>query len=177
VEDTQCVAFLQWALPRLGMRWAGFRKVRGQVCKRLGRRLAELGLRDLDSYRALLERDPDEWAALDALTHITISRFYRDQGVFAMLGAEVLPALAATGRMRVWSAGCASGEEAYTLAIMWELRLAEHFPAVRLRVLATDVDETMLARARRGCYPAGSLRELPDAWKKTAFVVRGTSCA
>jgi chemotaxis protein methyltransferase CheR len=68
--------------------------------------------------------------------------------------------------VRVWSAGCASGEEPYTLAIGWRL---SGLPAARLRVLATDADETMLARAGRGCYPAGSLRELPDAWRLAAF--------
>jgi chemotaxis protein methyltransferase CheR len=176
VEDRQCVTFLQWALPHLGMRWAGFRKVRRQVCKRLGRRLTELGLSDLDAYRALLDRDPEEWARLEVLTHITISRFHRDRGTFAFLEAEVLPALAdgqRVGALRAWSAGCASGEEAYTLAIMWELGLAERFPTVTLRILATDVEETMLARARRGCYGASSLRELPERWRTAAFVSRG----
>lgn len=173
MEDSQCVPFLQWALPRLGMRWAGFRRVRGQVCKRLGRRLAELGLPDLDAYRALLERDPDEWGRLDVLTHITISRFYRDRGVFRFLEAEVLRDLAAGGGVRAWSAGCASGEEAYTLSIMWELGLAERFPSARFEVLASDVDEAMLRRARRGCYRAGSLRELPERWRTAAFMQCG----
>jgi chemotaxis protein methyltransferase CheR len=175
VDDSDCVAFLQWALPRLGMRWAGFRRVRGQVCKRLRRRLAELGLADLVAYRAHLERDGDEWARLERLTHITISRFHRDRGTFAALWDEVLPALAAAaaargdGSLRVWSAGCASGEEAYTVAIGWRLSVAMGAPGVRLSVLATDVDEAMLARARRGCYAAGSLRELPESWRVAAF--------
>lgn len=175
MEDSQCVAFLQWALPRLGMRWAGFRKVRRQVGKRLGRRLAELGLPDLDAYRALLDSDPEEWARLEVMTHITISRFHRDRGTFAFLQAEVLPELVrarGAGAMQAWSAGCASGEEAYTLAIMWELELAERFPAVTLRILGTDVEEAMLARARRGCYGAGSLRELPERWRTMAFTAR-----
>ena len=60
VKDTDCIGFLQWALPRLGLCWAGFRRVRGQVCKRLRRRLAELGLRDLAAYRALLETHREE---------------------------------------------------------------------------------------------------------------------
>jgi len=129
---------------------------------------------DSDSYRALLESDPDEWPRLERLTHITISRFHRDRGTFEFLLADVLPTLAGSAAVvRAWSAGCASGEEAYTLAIMWELGLAERFPAVTFRVLATDVDETMLARARRGCYSAGSLRELPEAWKTAAFAARG----
>src|SRR5690349_18107587 len=90
------------------------------------------------------------WVTLEALTHITISRFYRDRGVFGFLAAEVLPDLAASGRVRAWSAGCASGEEAYTLSIMWELELAERFPSAKFAVLASDVEEAMLGRARRG---------------------------
>lgn len=175
MDDSDCVAFLQWALQRLGMRWGGFRKVRRQVCKRLRRRLAELELPDLEAYRARLERDPEEWVGLERLTHVTISRFHRDTRTFDLLWAEVLPALAAGALargdyvVRAWSVGCASGEEAYTLAIGWRLSVANGAPAVRLRVLATDVDETMLSRARRGCYRAGSLRELPEAWRFAAF--------
>jgi chemotaxis protein methyltransferase CheR len=156
------------------MRWAGFRKVRRQICKRLGRRLAELGLPDLDAYRALLESDPDEWPRLERLTHITISRFHRDRGTFEFLLADVLPTLAGSaGAVRAWSVGCASGEEPYTLSIMWELALAERFPSARFEVLASDVEEAMLGRARRGCYGAGSLRELPERWRTAAFTARG----
>jgi chemotaxis protein methyltransferase CheR len=174
MNDSQCVAFLQWALPQLGMRWAGFRKVRRQVCKRLRRRLAELGLTDLHVYRAYLQRHPEEWAVLDGLTHITISRFYRDRGVWAFLQREVLPVLAAGALARnsetieVWSTGCASGEEAYTLAIMWQLELGPSF-ALAIRILATDVDAPILRRARRGCFAAGSLTELPERWRAAAF--------
>jgi chemotaxis protein methyltransferase CheR len=73
--DRRRVDFLQWALPRLGLRWAGFRKVRRQVCRRLRRRLGELELADLDAYREHLEAHPEEWTVLDALIPITISRF------------------------------------------------------------------------------------------------------
>jgi chemotaxis protein methyltransferase CheR len=132
-------------------------------------------LPDLDAYRLHLERDPEEWSRLEALTHITISRFHRDRGTFEFLRAEVLPALAAArgaGALRAWSAGCASGEEAYTLAIMWRLVFADRCPGVTLQVLATDVEETMLDRARRGCYRPGNLRELPESWRTVGFVAR-----
>jgi chemotaxis protein methyltransferase CheR len=178
-----CVEFLQWALPRLGLRWAGFRRVRGQVCKRLRRRVLELELGDLAGYRAYLEAHPDEWAALEAVTHITISRFNRDRGVFAGVAGEVLPALSraaaerGSGALEAWSAGCASGEEAYTLAIIWRLEIAPPIPGLAIRILATDVDDAMLERARRGCYGAASLRELPDAWRAAAFAERdGAFC-
>jgi len=179
MNDTQCVAFLQWALPQLGMRWAGYRKVRRQVCNRARRRASELGLSDLSGYRMYLEAHSEEWAVLDSLTPITISRFYRDHGTFDFLAQEVLPALAAQARedgrdtLKVWSAGCASGEEPYTLAIIWELELAGWFPTIALRILATDVHPAMLDRARRACYSDGSMRELPGRWRTEAFEVRG----
>jgi chemotaxis methyl-accepting protein methylase len=93
--DRRCVEFLQWALPRLGLRWAGFRKVRRQVCRRLRSRLEQLELTDLDAYRVHLDAHPEEWSVLDSLTPITITRFYRDAEVFAALEHEVLPVLAA----------------------------------------------------------------------------------
>src|SRR4051794_1629116 len=108
-EPDPCVAFLQWALPRLDLRWAGFRRVRRQVCRRIGRRAAELGLPNLDAYRAHLDAHPAEWEVLRSLTPVTISRFGRDGAVFGALVADVLPALAraahAAGRarLRAWS--------------------------------------------------------------------------
>jgi chemotaxis protein methyltransferase CheR len=176
VSDVECVRFLQWALPRLDLRWAGFRKVRRQVCRRVRRRRDELGLADLDAYRAYLESHPDEWAVLDGLARITISRFYRDREAFDGLCAEVLPALAeaalAAGRRRlaVWSAGAAGGEEAYTVCLAWRLGLAGRFAPLELHVLATDVDEAMLARARAATYTAGSLKDLPERWRREGFV-------
>jgi chemotaxis protein methyltransferase CheR len=174
MSDEACVSFLQWALARLDLRWAGFRKVRGQVCKRIKRRLAALGLDSFEAYRARLEADGDEWRVLDSLCHITISRFGRDRGVFETIAAVLLPDVACTaereGRMvRCWSAGCASGEEPYTLKILWDLEVAPDVPGVAIEIVATDVDAMMIARARAGCFGRGSLHELPDAWLAQAF--------
>src|SRR3990170_4320324 len=168
MADADCVAFLQWALPRLDLRWLGFRKVHGQVCKRLKRRMKELDLSGFAAYRERLEAAPDEWAVLDGLCHITISRFFRDSRVFEALGQRVLPEIAARAvedqrQARFWSAGCASGEEPYTLKIIWDLAVASDFPGIECSVVATDVDEAVLTRARKGCYSKGSLRELPEA--------------
>jgi len=172
--EQQWVAFLQWAMPRLHFRWRGFRNVRGQVEKRIARRMKELGLSSLAAYRRHLDEHHEEWSALDASCYITISRFYRDRGVFEALEREVLPALATRARtgdgiLRCWSAGCASGEEPYTLAILWKLRVQPAFPSVRLRILATDVDAAVLERARVARYPAGALKELPPALLSGAF--------
>ena len=138
MKDSDCVEFLQWSLSRLRMRWQGFRKVRGQVCKRIERRLHELGLPDVAAYRMFLETNDDEWAMLDSLCNITISRFYRDREVFRFLEQEVLVTLSddalARGEsvLRCWSIGCASGEEPYTLALLWDLVMARRFPALSL---------------------------------------------
>lgn len=164
MKDTECVRFLQWALPKLRLRWPGFRKVRKQVCKRLARRMRELNLAELAAYAAHLDAHPEEWAVLDGLCHITISRFYRDRAVFDYLDEKILPVLIKTrgaNVLRCWSAGCASGEEVYTLLLLWTVRHAARAPGADLRVVATDVDEPVLERARKGCYSGGSLRELP----------------
>jgi chemotaxis protein methyltransferase CheR len=161
------------------MRWPGFRKVRGQLCKRLSRRLKELRLRDTPSYRRYLEAHPEEWAVLDKLCTVTISRFYRDKAVFDYLRLEVLPDLAeralaeGEGELVLWSAGCASGEEPYTLSLIVKLSLASRMQAIRpgfpYRIIASDGDDYLLGRARRGCYPASSLKDLPVVWRELAF--------
>ncbi|MEE9300952.1 MAG: CheR family methyltransferase [Alphaproteobacteria bacterium] len=177
MKDTDCIDFLQWALPRLHLRWRGFRRVRRQVCKRISRRMAELGLTDASSYRGYLECHDDEWARLDGFCWISISRFYRDRGVYDFLGQEVLPALIANRRwgareLWVWSVGCASGEEPYGLALVWHFVLGPAHPNLDLRIVATDVDPVLLERARRACYPQGTLKELPLAWRDRAFEER-----
>ncbi len=182
MKDTTCVTFLQSTLPRLGMRWPGFRKVRRQVCKRINRRLQELNLEGLTAYQGYLLANADEWRVLDRMCRITISRFYRDKGVFRSLAEEVLPTLlrrlAKRGKreIRCWSAGCSSGEEPYSLALLWELQLQSQ-SACSLEILASDADPTLLERARRGCYGQGSVRELPHPLLARGFLrKRGSYC-
>jgi chemotaxis protein methyltransferase CheR len=174
VRDADCIAFLQWALPRLDLRWPGYRKVRRQVCRRLIRRIRDLQLPDLPAYRNRLEADPAEWRALDECCHITISRFYRDRQLFGALRTRVLPESAARAQRqgrnaRVWSAGCASGEEPYTVKIAWDVEIADHAPGVDIALTATDIDATMLARATKACFAATSLRELPRLFIDEGF--------
>jgi chemotaxis protein methyltransferase CheR len=135
-----------------------------------------LGLPGLDEYHAYLENHPSEWAILDTLCWISISRFYRDKGVFQFLEGEVFPQLArialsdAEKKLCCWSAGCAAGEEPYTLAILWKHILAAQFPTLGMQIVATDIDSHALHRAERGCYPPSSLKDLPHEWLTLAFV-------
>jgi len=177
MNDESCICFLQWALPHLHMRWPGFKKVRGQVCKRLGRRLEELNLIDLKSYRAYLQNTPLEWHILDSMCRITISRFYRDRGVYDFLRAEFFPELIENSQRKgetllsCWCIGAASGEESYSVSLLWEMSGLEK-KGVDLKILATEVDQRMITRARLGCYPASSIRELPAAMRTRAFTRR-----
>lgn len=175
MNDRDCIRFLQETLPRLHLRWSGFRKVRRQVCKRLQRRLKQLQLSDLASYRQYLDQHPTEWDTLDGCCRITISRFYRDQGIYRQLEQEALPLLAAQAmergmpRIKVWSVGCGAGEEPYSLAILWALSPEPAFRQTGLEILATDADSDLLQRARSACYPYSSIRELPSDWRDATF--------
>lgn len=150
--------FLRWALPRLGYRYEGFRRIRRRVVRRLERHCRALGLPGLAAYRRRLEGASGDWEELDVLLNVTISKFYRDRALFDHLRAAVLPELARRGA-RCWCAGCASGEEPFTLAIL----------APGLRILATDRDPVLLERARAGVYRASSLKDLPADDRARAF--------
>jgi len=173
MKNDACICFLQWALPHLHMRWPGFRKVRGQVCKRLDRRLEELQLADLKSYRMYLQNNPLEWHILDGMCRITISRFYRDKGLYSMLHTLVFPEMLKRARQRgekilsCWCIGAASGEEPYSVSLLWEF--LDDKQKTDLSILATEIDQQMINRARNGCYPASSVCELPPEIRFRAF--------
>jgi chemotaxis protein methyltransferase CheR len=177
IREGDCVELLQSVLPKLGLRWAAISRNRRQVCRRLKARIRSLGLPDPRAYAEYAERHPDEWAALEAMCSITISRFYRDRAVFDPLARDVLATLACElpigSPLRVWSAGCASGEEPYSIALIWELEVAARYPGRELQILATDRDPRLLERAAIGCYRRSSLRELPASWVERAFTNDG----
>ena len=160
VRQSECVEFLQWCLPRLRMQWSGFRKVRSQVCKRIVRRIKALDFDNFEQYRRYLMLDDDEWQRLDSMCRITISRFFRDRSVFGALETDVMPALAAAvlerqeRALRIWSCGCASGEEVYALAVLWQVRVAERAPSIELEIIATDSDPRMSGRSAAPTAPA-----------------------
>src|SRR5262245_61936230 len=159
MHDPECTAFLQWALPRLDLRWAGFRKVRKQVCKRLKQRLRLLGLPEFTAYRDQLAANPEEWRVLDDCCRITISRFFRDRGVFETLGDRVLPEIAQRAMReqrdaQCWSAGCASGEEPRS----GSCGISKPAP-------------------RRGCRSSRQIRTLPCSHGREEAAIRRRRCA
>ncbi len=160
-----CHEFLQTILPELGYRWAGFRKVRRQVCRRIHQRMQELGIASYRDYLYYIAQNPGERAILDRSLDITITRFWRDKGVYALLEKTVFPDLIQQvlqekrTKLRCWSAGCCNGEEPYSLQLLWHIRLSPE--DLNLEIIATDWNQAVLDRAQRGCFPEGVLKDLP----------------
>lgn len=162
-------AFLADVLPSLGLSPHALR--RRNVRRRITKRMESLGVHDFRTYLRLLRVTPGEREAIRALLTVTVSRFFRNREVFDSVAREVLSPLAAKGMpVAVWSAGCASGEEAFTLRILWE-ELPGRKPD--LTILATDIDEECLRRAGKGLYPESSLREVPGKISRRYFREEG----
>jgi chemotaxis protein methyltransferase CheR len=170
----ECAIFLHWCLPRLRMRYEGFRKVRKRLCRPLGERIAGLGLAGFPAYRVFVEKHPDEWSVIDEICRISITRFYRDQQVFAYIAREILPSLCRRmvdrreTLLRIWSAGCNAGQEPYTIRILWS-SCARQYPGIALQVIGTDIDAGLLERARQARYGFSALKELPQELRARAF--------
>jgi two-component system, chemotaxis family, CheB/CheR fusion protein len=124
--------------------------------RRIGRRMAVHGMTDLRAYTQLLRERPDELQALLKDVLISVTHFYRDSAAFDVLERKVIPSLFAgkdrDDQVRVWVAACATGEEAYSIAML----LAEHAEtladAPKVQVFATDIDPACIAIARQGVY-------------------------
>ena len=177
MNDKDCVEFLQLCLPKLGYRWQGFRKVRRQVCRQIQKRILELNLSGLEAYRNFLENNSKEWEILDSLCSVSISRFYRDRGVFDVIQFQVLPFIATAMRknretkVRCWSAGCCSGEEPYTINILWNLCLEPDLTKeLHFQIVATERRTDLLKRAKWATYPESSLKDMPRELIAQAFV-------
>ena len=163
-------AFLSEALPPIGLSPSAYR--RRNIKKRIVRRMESAGIHEFHRYLDLVRRDPEELEALRSILVVTISRFFRNAKVFHDLSREILPRMAKKIQPIAWSAGCASGEEPYSVCIAWE-ELPVEKPGLVL--LATDVDPVSLERAEAGSYPESSLRELPAAFRSRYFRREGNS--
>jgi chemotaxis protein methyltransferase CheR len=155
-------------LEYLNRPWAGFRKVRKGVKKRIRRHMLELGCSTIEQYLVEISR-PKARAACEQCLRVTISRFFRDKQLWQTFQNRILPDLSQhlAPPLRIWSAGCACGEEAYSLAMVCNALIPPITPAL----LATDAQQDGLQRAQEGIYSRGSLKELPDEMQKRYFDV------
>jgi two-component system, chemotaxis family, CheB/CheR fusion protein len=140
---------------------------RPTILRRLGRRMAATGCKSLDEYSTYVEEHPEEYRQLIAAFLIKVTEFFRDPELFDYLKEEVLPELIEEAReeenqLRIWSAGCATGEEAYSLAILVSEVLGREAGLFNVRIFATDIDEDAVEFARRGVYPPSALKGLSE---------------
>ena len=131
---------------------------RPTLLRRFARRMQVNELPDLNSYVEFVHSHPDEIPALLRDLLITVTNFFRDSEAFESLEKEVIPAIFAgkgsNDQVRVWSAGCASGEEAYSLAMLLMEYAEKLVDPPKIQVFATDIDERAVAEARECRYPA-----------------------
>ncbi len=148
----------------------------GCLRRRIAVRMRARGVLDYTAYSTLLDTDPAEWEPLlDALT-INVTKLFRDRDVYEALARDVVPAVWADAAptVRVWSAGCASGEEPYSLAALFHRHATacgEADRLSRLQVLASDIDRGSLDRARAGRYAESAFGDTPDALRARYFTL------
>lgn len=142
-----------------------------QMKRRLTSLYEKKGHKSFHEYYKIISSDDGQMAEfLDRMT-INVSEFYRNYKRWEVLETRILPRLLKEKRtLKVWSAACSTGEEPYTLAMM----LSNHLPLTQFKILATDLDENALQRAKHAVYPERSLAEVPPEIKDTLFTVEGS---
>jgi two-component system CheB/CheR fusion protein len=162
-ERQEFAALLERIRERSGIDFSTYKPA--TINRRLRGRMGATGHASLAGYAKQLETDPEEYARLISSLLIKVTEFFRDPKVFQYLRDNVLPALIEDARqdgrqLRVWSAGCATGEEAYSLAITVSEAIGDDDGPVDVRVFATDIDRDAIAFARRGMYPPAALQNV-----------------
>lgn len=144
------------------------------ILRRLQRRLTATGAATLPAYVAYLHHHPEEYTRLSASFLIKVTGFFRDRPLFDYLREEVVAEIVSRARkqhnrIRIWSAGCATGEEAYSLAILITEHLGDELDDFTVQIFATDADADVVAFARRGVYSAAALASVPEAYRSRYF--------
>ena len=164
-EQRALERFLQELRQRHGLDFTQYKPA--TILRRLQRRILATGTKTLDGYRVYLASHPQEAQLLTNSLLIKVTEFFRDPDLFRYLQEVVVPELITSARtheqtIRCWSAGCATGEEAYSLAILLAEALGEDLDAFSVRLFATDADPDAVAFARQGSYPERALAKLPE---------------
>ncbi|MGW7414760.1 CheR family methyltransferase [Streptomyces sp. NPDC054863] len=162
-----------------GFDFTGYK--RSSLGRRIRKRMSDVGVQGYDDYRDVLETDTDEFRALFNTILINVTSVLRDPDAWDLLQREVVPRVIEESgpgaEIRVWSAGCSSGEEAFSLAIVFAEVLGIEESLERVKIYATDVDEEALREARGGLYPAKVLEPLSAALRDKYFEPSGAKYA
>lgn len=149
----------------------------GTVMRRIERRLQVNGLSDLATYRDFLKSEPNEARPLLQDLLISVTRFFRDPDAFSALASDVVPVLfdsvAVGDPLRIWVAGCATGEECYSVGMLLNEAMASKELSLPLQLFATDIDSRAIQTARRGVYESGIAADVSAQRLGRFFVVEG----
>ncbi len=149
------------------------------LTRRIRRRMTDVSVTSFSDYRDYLEVHPEEFEALVNTILINVTSFFREPATWTFLREQVLPTVLSNnpdGAVRCWSAGCATGEEAYTVAMLLAEALGPDEFRSRVKIYATDVDEEALATARQGTYSAQALEAVPEHLREKYFEPAGDEC-
>jgi two-component system CheB/CheR fusion protein len=156
-------ALLEFVKESRGFDFTGYK--RSSIQRRVAKRMGELGVERYEDYIDHLQLHGDEFAELFNTLLINVTGFFRDMATWEFMAEEVIPQLVAArppdSPLRVWSAGCASGEEAYTAAMVLARVLGDQNFRNRVKIYATDVDEEALDYARLGAYSPRQVEDVP----------------
>jgi two-component system CheB/CheR fusion protein len=154
-----------------GFDFSGYKRL--SLMRRFQRRIAAVQAAGFAEYQDYLEVHPEEFAQLFNTILINVTAFFRDEAAWEYLAREIVPKILGgktpDDPIRVWSAGCASGEEAYTLAILLAEALGPEAFRRRVKIFATDVDEDALNHARQAAYAEKDLQAIPPGLRDTYF--------
>lgn len=155
---------LDYLLEKRGLDFSGCHAA--MLERRVGQRLAAVTCQNYDEYRSFLEKHNDELDRLVDVVTINVSRFFRDGLTFEFLAERILPAIIQEKirkmehSLRVWSAGCAMGEEPYSVAILINELLEKAGVTLHVHLFATDIDAAALAEAAKGLYSRESVENV-----------------
>ena len=156
-------ALLEYLKQNRGFDFTGYK--RASLTRRIHKRMQEVGVKTYAEFARLLEQNPSEFDQLCTTVLINVTAFFRDGVPWDELASTIVPRILENKRpdepLRVWSAGCASGEEAYTLAIILADALGADAFRSRVKIYATDVDEHALTMARHATYDSKQVEGVP----------------
>jgi len=147
---------------------------RGGIKRKVERRITHLGLPTFEDYLQKIRKDPEERSFLSQILTVTITRFFRDKEVFDLLENSVMPSIIKSkgaGDFKVWSIGCANGEEPYSVSILWKEKFEKISPKIRFMILATDINQNLLERAKEGRYKRSGLKETREEIVRRFFKI------
>jgi two-component system, chemotaxis family, CheB/CheR fusion protein len=179
VTDSTFEALLEFLKRSRGFDFTGYKRT--SLERRFNRRMDAVGCKRYSDYLDYLEVHPEEYEQLFNTLLINVTEFFRDPPAWEHLREQVVPALFAAkdndDPVRVWSAGCATGQEAYTVAMVLAEHLGEDAYRDRVKIYATDIDEEALAVARPAIYTRKQLESVPEELRAKYFEHAGQQMA